>query len=100
MLVLQSALEKLSAASSKTRRRLVAVNASAFLIVLWLSFATDDSLAIDIVGRVTVGMALLGCQLLIVLVSVVWYDRACAARCDPYVVEIHAAFSSSPEAQR
>lgn len=85
------ALRQLRTVAARLRRRLAAVNTVTLLMFVSLGVVLHDDLGSRVAGWFTLGMVLLGCQVFVALVSVVWYDRACSARCDPYVDELRHA---------
>ncbi|MEU3885741.1 hypothetical protein [Streptomyces sp. NPDC029041] len=62
------------------------MNVSALLALLLFG----DQLATHVAGQLPWGLVLVACQAFTVLVSVVWYDRACAALGDRYADELRA----------
>lgn len=89
-------LQRLRTESGRLRSRLALGNLVSFLTFLTLGLVWGDDLGATAAGWLTFGLVLLGFQLCVVLVSVVWYDRACVARCDPYVEALREAAGASP----
>ncbi|MFD5648718.1 hypothetical protein [Streptomyces sp. NPDC127039] len=96
------AVARLRSESRRLRGRLLAVNLSALTVVLLLPLMLGGSAAVRFAGPFTIGMALLGVQVLTMLASVVWYDRACGTYCDPRADELKGSASTllrGPEGQ-
>ncbi|MFJ8148687.1 hypothetical protein ACIQ6R_27065 [Streptomyces sp. NPDC096048] len=47
-----------------------------------LNLIFPDALATPVVGRITLGIALIGLYGAVLIASAIWYDRAFATRCD------------------
>ncbi|MFC9330195.1 DUF485 domain-containing protein [Kitasatospora sp. NPDC057015] len=77
--------ERLRRTARRLRRRLLAVNGGTGLAVFLLAHTAPDGMATPLVSGCTLGMLLLVVQAVTMLVSAVWYDRACGARCDRHV---------------
>ncbi|AYG79839.1 hypothetical protein DWB77_01957 [Streptomyces hundungensis] len=76
-------------ASARRRRRLVAVNVAVTVLVLLLTHTLDGLVATPMAGAYTLGMLLLSLQAATMVISALWYDRACRDVCDPHVNEPH-----------
>ncbi|MFI8292038.1 hypothetical protein ACIGBL_23155 [Streptomyces sp. NPDC085614] len=84
--------------SGRLRRRLVTVNAAATALVVLLTYTLAGRVATPVAGAYTLGMLLLSLQTATMLISALWYDRACRDRCDdPHVDEPHAAVHGGRE---
>lgn len=71
--------------SRRLRRRLLAVNVAVTVFVALLAYTLEGLLASAVRGAYTLGMLLLSVQAVAMLISAVWYDRACGTLCDPRV---------------
>ncbi|MFB7655940.1 MULTISPECIES: hypothetical protein [unclassified Streptomyces] len=85
----------LRVASARLRRRLLTVNASVALLVFLLAYTPGGRATGAVLGEYTLGMLLLSVQATTLLLSALWYDRACAALCDPHVNALRAATHSA-----
>ncbi|MFF5933216.1 hypothetical protein [Streptomyces sp. NPDC012508] len=65
--------------------RIAGTNAAAASAVIALSGTLQAGLATRVAGPVTLGMTLIALFVLTLLISALWYDRACATYLDPHI---------------
>lgn len=65
------------------------VTVAVTVLVFLLTHTLEGRVATPVAGAYTLGMLLLSLQAATMVVSALWYDRACRVLCDPLVDEPH-----------